>query len=114
MVWILCSSIFIFSDVDVKVVIKTITKAYLFDKNTRGYSSLLFVFDIPLTELFFFYISHPVSALSKLKIRTGLRVSQVICHFQQEKVTKLIILLIPHTLILSYVISFFITIVLSN
>ena len=39
----------------------------------------------------------------------GIRISRVICHFQQENVNKLIIWLTPHTLILSYVISFFIT-----
>ena len=103
MVWIFCSSLYIFSPVDIKVVIKAI-------KHTRSYSllqnSLLSVADLPLTERNFFITVHQLSELSNLKMITEMRISQIICHFQRETINKLIILLIPDTLKLSYVISF--------
>ena len=79
MVWIFCSSLYIFSPVDIKVVIKAI-------KHTRSYSllqnSLLSVADLPLTERNFFITVHQLSELSNLKMITEMRISQIICHFQ--------------------------------
>ena len=101
-----CLSLEIFSPVDIKVVIKTITKGYLFDKT---YTKLFFtskfiiisVADLPLAERIFFTAVHQLSELSNLKMKTEIRISQLICHFQRENINKLIILLIPDTLKLS-------------
>lgn len=102
MVWIFCLSLYIFSPVDIKVTCLT--------KHTRSYSLpqtlLLSVADLPLTERNFFITVHQLSELSNLKMKTEIRFSLLICHFQRENINKLIILLIPDTLKLSYVISF--------